>query len=85
MRTLAELRAIVGDSGPDLSDEQLQRLDVATDVFAACIVGQEMDRRDPAAAAARREQERMQLERDLAPRRRKYAREKARARMRRSA
>lgn len=82
---LDELRALVGEAGADLSDEQLLRLDVATDVFARSIVGQSVDRANPAAAAARRQQERLQLERDLAPRRRRYERQKARAAARRSA
>lgn len=83
--TVAELRAIVGDAGADLTDEQLLRLDVATDTFARILVGAQRDRLDPAGAAVRRQQERMQLERDLAPRRREYARAKARAQARRSA
>lgn len=83
--TIDELRAIVGETGADLSDEQLLHMDAVADVFAQSIVGQMRDRANPAAAAARRQQERLQLERDLAPRRRKYEREKARARARRSA
>lgn len=83
--TLAELRAIVGLAGADLSDEQLLRLDIAADNFARSIVGVHLDRLDPAAAAVRRAQERAQLERDLAPRRRRYAREVAARQRKRAA
>lgn len=78
--TLEELRAIVGEKGAHLSDEQLLRMGVVGQVFAESIVGQCRDRANPAAAAARRERERLQYERSQAPRRRRYAREKARRR-----
>lgn len=79
LMSLAELRAIVGDTGADLSDEQLLRLDAVTEVIADALVQSFRDRQQPHAAAVRQEQARLQLQRDLAPRRRRYQRERARA------
>ncbi len=75
MTTLEELRAIVGETGADLTDEQLVRLHQ----LAELIVRGYRDRLDPAGAARRRERDRLQLAREKAPRRRRYQREKAQA------
>lgn len=79
LMTVAELRALVGQAGADLSDEQLLRMDAFGEIVADVLVQSFRDRQNPQAAAQRREQARLQLQRELAPRRRRYQRERARA------
>lgn len=83
--TVPELRALVGDAGALLTDEELLRRDVATDRVLEVLVGAYRDRLDPAGAARRQQQLRMQMEREKAPRRRRYERERARAQARAAA
>lgn len=75
---LEELRALVGEAGAHLTDEELLRMDVDAEWLSEFSCESYRDQRDPVAAARRRELDRLQLAREKAPRRRQYERTRAR-------
>ena len=83
--TLAELRAIVGEAGAHLSDEELLRRDAIFEPLVDALVGHYRDQRDPVGAVQRQERARRQLEQLQAPRHRRYLRARERARAKRTA
>ncbi len=85
LRSIAELRAIVGDDGKDWSDEELLAADAEAAVFADLIVATRIDQLRPAEARLREAAHRATEEIRLAPRRARYDREARRRAERRSA
>lgn len=84
IRTLEDLRALVGQAGKDLTDAALLRLAEATRRHALIIAGTWRDRLDPEGSRRRARIHLLQERERLAPRRARYAREHE-AKRRRSA
>lgn len=76
MKTVAELRAIVGDDGRDLSDETLRQWDLHSARVADVVRRVYLDRVDPAGAPQRRRGSEIAAEELRAKRRAKYERER---------
>lgn len=79
-RTVEELRAIVGEDGRDVSDEQLLAWDAQAIVLVDLVWGLHRDRHDPVGAADRRRVAEAPVLAMRARRRVKYERERARRR-----
>lgn len=78
IRTVEELRAIVGEDGREFSDEQLLDMDLKAARLADVVRGGYLDRVDPAGAAQRRRTGSvLAVERLRVERRRRYERERA--------
>lgn len=76
IRTIEELRALVGAAGHDLTDAQLLRLAEATRGHALIIAGAWRDRLDLDGPRRRARIHLLQERERLAPRRARYARER---------
>jgi hypothetical protein len=79
VRSIEELRAIVGEAGQDWTDAQLLRAAEATRRHAQIIVGAWRDGLDPVGAQRRVQIHVLQERARLAPRRARYARERRRS------
>lgn len=76
IRTIEELRALVGAAGNDLTDAQLLGLADATRGHALILAGAWRDLRDPDGARRRTRIHLLREHERLAPRRARYARER---------